>query len=254
MLILLMTRPDGTEEKFPLETLPVIAGRVKRAAIRIKEASVSREHARFFMSGKTLVVADLNSINGTFVNEKRVTRSEVVPGDTIRLGRITFRLEEEAPEPDDSGSVLDAVDWDAEFETGTSPEIAPREKPEEPAQPFPGTAAGTPSRSTGKPVPPTRLKKTSPAADRAGGEKGPGQLDVKDRILQYHKIPSNRKGSLLHADLSQHHPLYRLMLILVILLLCVGLFFLARWLTGSFMPESREDESVIETPEGGDGF
>ena len=42
-------------------------------------------------------IRDLGSANGTFVNNKRVTRSEVSPGDAIRLGRAKLSLSR--PEP-----------------------------------------------------------------------------------------------------------------------------------------------------------
>ena len=61
-------------------------GRLERCEITIKDPEISREHARFFLQGSTLFVADLNSANGTFLNGKPVTRNKVIAGDIITIG------------------------------------------------------------------------------------------------------------------------------------------------------------------------
>ena len=49
---------------------------------------VGRQHARLSYQGDALVVIDLGSLNGTFVNGRRVTGSEPLrPGDTLRLAQ-----------------------------------------------------------------------------------------------------------------------------------------------------------------------
>lgn len=63
-----------------------------------KEGGVSRRHARLNHRREELYLEDLDSMNGTFVNGKRLPayrRTLIQPGDTIRLGllRITFRFE-----------------------------------------------------------------------------------------------------------------------------------------------------------------
>src|SRR5262249_20618155 len=56
---------------------------------------VSGRHARIVRSGDVLVVEDLGSSNGTFVNGTRVDRNATVrPGDLIGLGSYQFRLVE----------------------------------------------------------------------------------------------------------------------------------------------------------------
>ncbi len=62
-----------------------------------KEGGVSRRHARLSRRGLHLYLEDLGSLNGTFVNERRLPPSQpirIYPGDIIRLGllRVTFNL------------------------------------------------------------------------------------------------------------------------------------------------------------------
>lgn len=59
--------------------------------IVIASKRVSREHARIRREGRKLVLEDLNSTNGTFLNEQRVLGSEILrDGDRIMVGDVIF--------------------------------------------------------------------------------------------------------------------------------------------------------------------
>lgn len=60
-----------------------------------RDAFVSATHARIESDGADLCLVDLNSTNGTFVNEQRLggARRRLQAGDVIRIGRSTFELE-----------------------------------------------------------------------------------------------------------------------------------------------------------------
>lgn len=56
---------------------------------------VSRRHAIFTRDGNHLLLADLNSTNSTYINQKRLSPNEYVvvhDGDEIRLGHMSMRL------------------------------------------------------------------------------------------------------------------------------------------------------------------
>ena len=58
--------------------------------------AVSREHAKVYPAGGRIVLLDLNSKNGTYVNGRRVIQEELNSGDVITLGkkrptRLEFR-------------------------------------------------------------------------------------------------------------------------------------------------------------------
>lgn len=77
-----------------LEKLPLTVGKLAGAVdMVINEQSLSRMHARFSRTGKSVYITDLNSTNGTFRNGMRLTpnASEMIePGDEIRLGKLKF--------------------------------------------------------------------------------------------------------------------------------------------------------------------
>jgi predicted component of type VI protein secretion system len=68
-------------------------GRHDDCLIRIKSSQVSRRHCEVFESGGKLMVRDLGSSNGTYVNGKRVLGQQALkPGDELTIGAVTLRL------------------------------------------------------------------------------------------------------------------------------------------------------------------
>jgi pSer/pThr/pTyr-binding forkhead associated (FHA) protein len=68
-------------------------GRVEDNTFQIAEASVSSHHCEVLLRGSEVVVRDLNSTNGTFINGEKVTESTLKPSQILRLGQIELRLE-----------------------------------------------------------------------------------------------------------------------------------------------------------------
>lgn len=69
----------------------LVLGREPGLPGTIDDASVSRRHAHLRWNGATVVLTDLGSKNGTFVNGVRVSGSvSPVDGDEVRLGLVTF--------------------------------------------------------------------------------------------------------------------------------------------------------------------
>lgn len=81
----------GRAHELKAETTTV--GRVSDNTFEIPEASVSSHHAEFILRGTEVLVRDLNSTNGTFINGERVTEATLKPGQILRLGTIEMRLE-----------------------------------------------------------------------------------------------------------------------------------------------------------------
>ena len=72
-------------------------GRVEDNAFQIAEASVSSHHCEVLLRGNDVVVRDLNSTNGTFINGEKVTEAVIKPNQILRLGQIELRLETDTP-------------------------------------------------------------------------------------------------------------------------------------------------------------
>lgn len=68
-------------------------GREAGNLLVIPDPSVSRRHARIALENGTLVVYDLGSTNGVFVNGQRVQQQALRAGDLVRFGSVQFRVE-----------------------------------------------------------------------------------------------------------------------------------------------------------------
>lgn len=79
-------------QTFPLSQHTVL-GRDSECDITIPGTHLSRKHAEIAISGNKLLVKDLGSSNGTFVNGKKVTDAELVPGDQVQFDVLTFSVE-----------------------------------------------------------------------------------------------------------------------------------------------------------------
>ena len=70
---------------FPLDQLATNIGRHPENQLVIPDSRVSRHHAQLRMTENRIVLSDLNSTGGTFVNGEQITQQELKPGDIISL-------------------------------------------------------------------------------------------------------------------------------------------------------------------------
>ena len=69
-------------------------GRTRPADVIVAEPSVSREHCVVELAADKLRVLDLNSTNGTYIDNKRIGRAEILPvGSILRVGNVSFEHE-----------------------------------------------------------------------------------------------------------------------------------------------------------------
>ena len=147
----------------------------------------SRDHAKVFREAPGRYSAvDLGSTNGTLVNDDKITRQALADGDEIRIGEWVFRF------------VLD--------------EDEKPKKKEPPANRMADLLGTRSGDGTG-------------AAPGGGGGGGSGPtIEVKSRILQYSK--KDAKGSVASWDVSQAAGGMKWLVILGMLAVCAGIFFL----------------------------
>jgi len=83
--LLVNVKPE-VNEKHPLLGESMMVGRDRSCSIVLAHPAVSRRHAKITLSGTTCVLEDLKSANGTYVNNTRVERAKLKPGDVVRFG------------------------------------------------------------------------------------------------------------------------------------------------------------------------
>jgi pSer/pThr/pTyr-binding forkhead associated (FHA) protein len=86
--VILMGGPDNGKQFELTESTNLVAGRTSGVDIIIEHPSVSRRHAELSLSWSGVFIKDLNSANGTFINDERISGSRRLRDrDEIRFGQ-----------------------------------------------------------------------------------------------------------------------------------------------------------------------
>ncbi len=236
----------GRETKsYDCPDLPVILGRQPSKGIAIVHPTISREHAKIFERDGKLSVADLNSSNGTFVNGAKVSRADLKPGDTLRLGEVELRIAEVAGSQAAGNTAMPSA---AELfgeeggiqleETHLSPTVD----------------SGTGGTQIFAPSPP---RASAMNTGSAGGPVAPPPRSIYAAQVS-RPLDKKRSGNLFTADVGQQSSLRRLLTIVFVILFAVALFYGAMKLTEDVAPERKvpQDEAPsepggsLDTPQG----
>ena len=68
-------------------TLPCVLGRNCECALHLTDEKVSQQHAKVFLENNAVMIEDLNSLNGTYVNGEKINDSvELLSGDEVLVG------------------------------------------------------------------------------------------------------------------------------------------------------------------------
>lgn len=78
---------------------PLLVGRADDAGLRLEGTGISRQHARLTPTEEGLIVEDMGSANGTFLNGRRITREIAHGGDELAFDTLRFQVV--APGPGD---------------------------------------------------------------------------------------------------------------------------------------------------------
>jgi len=96
MAYIVRKKLDGSAlDRWEITDKPLTFGRGDEADIQIKDERMSRQHFVVGPKGDKFFVRDLNSTNGTFLNNNRITEQELKPHDKIRAGQtvVVFEIE-----------------------------------------------------------------------------------------------------------------------------------------------------------------
>lgn len=92
-------------QSYELKVVKTTIGRVDDNTFPIAQASISSHHAEVILRGDEVVIKDLNSTNGTFINGTQISGEAVLkPGQTLRLGQVEMRLDTGAGGPSSAGA------------------------------------------------------------------------------------------------------------------------------------------------------
>jgi pSer/pThr/pTyr-binding forkhead associated (FHA) protein len=85
---------------------PAILGRDPSSAVCIEHRSISRQHCQFSLNGEgSLLVRDLNSMNGIYLDDVRVQQTILRPHQIIQIGAIQLQIEESTEDEQQQGAM-----------------------------------------------------------------------------------------------------------------------------------------------------
>ncbi len=91
---LVLIYPPGPQlgRRYELTKAETLIGRGVDADIVAERESVSRRHARIVRRGNVYVVEDLNSTNGTYLNDVAITHGVLRDGDYLKVGNVIYKF------------------------------------------------------------------------------------------------------------------------------------------------------------------
>ncbi|MBF0319412.1 MAG: FHA domain-containing protein [Nitrospirae bacterium] len=97
MAKILLKFKEAALKEIPLDKEVITIGRKATNDIHVDNLAVSGSHARIFKKGDQFYIEDLSSLNGTFVNGKKVSVSALNDADVIIIGKHSLSFVSEAP-------------------------------------------------------------------------------------------------------------------------------------------------------------
>ena len=83
---------DELGKKYNLNASSLLVGRSSKCDIQIDQESTSRNHSKIVNTGKSILIRDLGSTNGTYVNDEPIEEHVLRDGDFIKIGRTIFKF------------------------------------------------------------------------------------------------------------------------------------------------------------------
>jgi pSer/pThr/pTyr-binding forkhead associated (FHA) protein len=93
---LIVTNSVTSSREIPLECFPLRLGRGADADVNVEDRWVSRDHCELDWVDQALVVRDLNSKHGTYVNGHPIREITLKPGDMLNIGLSKFLVHYES--------------------------------------------------------------------------------------------------------------------------------------------------------------
>ncbi len=97
MAKLVILNQGMTGRTFDLNVERTTVGRVEENTFQIADPSVSSRHAEIFLQGTELLIRDLNSTNGTFINGEKISEAVLKSGQVLRFGQVELKLDDGQP-------------------------------------------------------------------------------------------------------------------------------------------------------------
>jgi len=133
MLNLSLTEKGGSTNELSFDKDEVTVGRVRGNDIVLPKGNVSKHHCRLLIRGGEVLVEDLRSTNGTYVNGRKITSPLVIKGsDKVYIGDFILVVDDPSAAQDDADAAVP---------------VASARRPTAPPPPPPARESASPAKS-----------------------------------------------------------------------------------------------------------
>ena len=232
MFALSIAEKGGSSRVVEFDKNEVTIGRVPGNDIVLAKGNVSKNHSKIVLKDTRFIIVDLNSTNGTFVNNRKIAAPQVLkPSDSVLIGDYTIKVmeAEEGAEDDlppeeegyDEGGEEPAEDELPPEDEGYEDEAPPEEEEEEPestrappakqlptrapARNAPAPTRAAPSRAARRQVEEEEEEEAPPPPAKRNQAKGRGAARVDPAVEAYAKLQKD-----IHDRLIEYLDLRRL--------------------------------------------
>lgn len=87
-IVLVVKKGPIVGQRFPIESKEITLGRDPQSDIFLNDITVSRKHAKIATTPDGIIITDVGSLNGTYVNGKRVESTFLKHGDELQIGKF----------------------------------------------------------------------------------------------------------------------------------------------------------------------
>jgi pilus assembly protein CpaF len=167
MLILTLAEKGGDSKDLSFDKAEIRVGRVRDNDIVLPKGNVSKHHCHLLLQNGQLVVEDLGSTNGTYVNGRKITEATSVSStDKVFVGDFVIRINTGARTADSHLGFTPPPYTPAVAEAGSLSTALPRRPPPPPPPPRPTALREDDEDSEPMPGPPHAPPPPAPAVPR----------------------------------------------------------------------------------------
>jgi pilus assembly protein CpaF len=206
MLNVVLSEKGGSSKRLEFDKGEITIGRIQGNDIVLAKGNVSKHHTRIVLKDGKVIIVDLKSTNGTYVNGKKIAAPQVIkPTDKVYIGDYILnvdgngaggRVSDEEEEPPPEEEAAEEAEEEAEAASGQDDEGEPPPEEEEeppprvPARSAPARApaparASAPVKSEPEGRRPMQKMSHAPKVDPAVARIAKLQKEIHDRLIDY---------------------------------------------------------------------